>query len=69
MLQNDSHLNCLCVPARLIEALTIYYYIISSTDDLWYHVCPDVRNTVVPFAITCKTITAFMLSLFQKGTS
>ena len=24
MLQNDSHLNCLCVMARLIEALTIY---------------------------------------------
>ena len=24
MLQNDSHLNCLCVMARLIEALAIY---------------------------------------------
>ena len=26
MLQNDSHLNCLCVMARLIEALAIYIY-------------------------------------------
>ena len=26
MLQNDSHLNCLCVMARLIEALAIYMY-------------------------------------------
>ena len=25
MLQNDSHLNCLCVMAGLIEALAIYY--------------------------------------------
>ena len=24
MLQNDSHLNCLCVMVRLIEALAIY---------------------------------------------
>ena len=24
MLQNDNHLNCLCVMARLIEALAIY---------------------------------------------
>ena len=24
MLENDSHLNCLCVMARLIEALAIY---------------------------------------------
>ena len=24
MLQNDSHLNCLCIMARLIEALAIY---------------------------------------------
>ena len=26
MLQNDSHLNCLCVMARLIEALAILYH-------------------------------------------
>ena len=26
MLQNDSHLNCLCIMARLIEALAICMY-------------------------------------------
>ena len=26
MLQNDSHLNCLCVMARLIEALAIFVF-------------------------------------------
>ena len=35
MLQNDSHLNCLCVMARLIEALAIYVPYIWNLRSSW----------------------------------
>ena len=38
-------------------------------EDVLYHVCPDITNTVAPFAISCSNITVFLLGLFQKGTS
>ena len=38
MLQTDSHLNCLCVMARLIEALAIFIFLHHFDESLFLEV-------------------------------
>ena len=50
MLQNDSHLNCLCVMARLIEALAICI-----RPSLYYvHACCITRHISACYILVCS---------------